>query len=80
MATPPYVPCPRCGNNQPQKVSFTWWGGMLGPKLFSHVKCPQCQYTYNGKTGKPNSTAIAIYLVVGVLIGILAVVLIIAAL
>ena len=36
----------------------------MGPKLFSHVKCGSCGATYNGKTGQPNTTKVAIYLVV----------------
>ncbi len=33
-----YVPCPRCGGHA-NKVGMTWWGGVIGPKLFTHVKC-----------------------------------------
>jgi hypothetical protein len=53
-----------------KRVGFTWWGGMLGPKLFTHVKCAQCGQAYNGKTGRSNDTAIAIYLGVSCLIGV----------
>jgi len=74
-----YAPCPQCGCDQAQKASFTWWGGFLGPKLFNHVKCPKCGATFNGRTGKSNSTAIALYLVVGGVIGIVVMVLVIVA-
>lgn len=60
-----YAPCYACGQSNAQPVSFTWWGGLLGPKLFTHVKCQACGVAYNGKTGKSNSTAIAIYMAVG---------------
>ena len=63
------VPCPRCRQAVGMPVGFTWWGGVLGPKLFHHVRCPACQYEYNGKTGASNSTAITIYLIVGLIIG-----------
>jgi hypothetical protein len=43
--------CPKCNATSASKVSFTWWGGALGPKLFSVVKCHQCGAQYNGKTG-----------------------------
>jgi uncharacterized protein (DUF983 family) len=43
---------------------MTWWGGALGPYLLTHVKCPECGMTYNGKTGQSNTTAIIIYSVV----------------
>lgn len=60
-----YAPCYACGQSNAQPVSFTWWGGILGPKLFTHVTCQACGVAYNGKTGKSNGTAIAIYLAVG---------------
>jgi len=68
MGASPYVPCPRCRMPSPQPVKFTWWGGLLGPKMLSHVKCQQCQLAYNGKTGQSNTTGIIIYsIVVGVI-------------
>lgn len=59
-----YEPCPKCGAADPQKVNFTWWGGVLGPKLMTHVKCESCGTKFNGKTGKDNTTYIAIYCVI----------------
>jgi hypothetical protein len=57
--------CPHCQSTlPPTPVSFTWWGGLLGPKLLNHAQCPQCGNAYNASTGKPNTTAIAIYMVV----------------
>jgi hypothetical protein len=57
--------CPHCQNEvEPSPVKFTWWGGVLGPKMFSHVACPQCRGRFNGKTGKSNNTAITIYVIV----------------
>ena len=55
------VPCPKCKSTDIEKVKFSWWGGILGPRLFNHVKCKKCGYTYNGKTGKDNTKAIFIY-------------------
>jgi len=74
-----HVPCPKCGFAQPVAVSFTWWGGVLGPKLFSHVKCPQCGCTYNGKTGRPNTGNIVAYSVIAFVIGIVLIVLLFSA-
>jgi hypothetical protein len=45
-------------------MSFTWWGGVIGPKVLTHVKCPRCGHAYNGKTGRDNTTGIVIYSVV----------------
>jgi hypothetical protein len=68
MSANGYVPCPRCRMPEPQPVKFTWWGGVLGPKMLSHVKCGQCGLAYNGKSGKSNTTGIVIYSVVGAVI------------
>lgn len=54
--------CPRCQSDvQPAPVKFTWWGGLLGPRLLSHVECPACRARFNGKTGQPNTTGIVVY-------------------
>ena len=51
--------CPHCQQDQhpPTPIGFTWWGGILGPKLLSHVQCPSCGGTFNSKTGQPNTTS-----------------------
>lgn len=64
----PYAPCPKCRATVGEKLKFTWWGGVLGPKILTHVKCNACGYKYNGKTGKDNTTGIVIYsVIVGVI-------------
>jgi transposase-like protein len=72
-----YAPCPLCSSSTAAPVGYSLWGGILGPKLLTHVKCSECGTTYNGKTGQSNATGIAVYLVVST---ILAFVLISAAL
>ena len=59
-----FAPCPKCGSRSATKPSFTWWGGVLGPKIIPVVKCDGCSHSYNGKTGGSNTAAIAIYMVV----------------
>jgi len=59
-----YVSCPNCGSDKIKKVNYTLWGGYLGPKLFTHVKCTDCNTKYNGKTGKSNTIPIVIYNVI----------------
>jgi len=61
--------CPKCNNDVlANPVGFTWWGGLIGSKIINHVQCPACSARFNGKTGKDNTGAIAIYMaVVGIL-------------
>lgn len=66
----PFAACPRCGSSTARRVSFTLWGGILGPALFTHVRCGACGCTYNGKTGRFNTLPITIYSIVGILLGI----------
>lgn len=65
-----YAECPSCKLRFAKLMSYTWWGGVVGPKLLTHVKCENCGTQYNGKTGRSNNTGIAIYTLVGlVLVG-----------
>lgn len=50
----PYRPCPRCGAYGAKRVMFTFWGSFYGPALFTHVRCLECGYGYNGRTGRSN--------------------------
>jgi hypothetical protein len=59
-----YVSCPRCMSPYPEEVKFTWWGGMLGPRLFDHVRCRTCALEYNGRTGQSNSAKIRTYVII----------------
>jgi uncharacterized protein (DUF983 family) len=59
-----YAPCPKCRSSAAERVKFTWWGGVLGPRLLTHVKCNSCGHKYNGKSGKDNTAGIAIYFAV----------------
>lgn len=66
-----FAPCYKCGCPFAKRVTFTWWGGLLGPKLFTHVTCVRCGTAYNGKTGRSNNTAIAIYVGIGTVVGLI---------
>lgn len=59
-----YAPCPQCRQTAAERIKFTWWGGILGPRILTHVKCQSCGKQYNGKTGKENTAGIAVYIVV----------------
>jgi hypothetical protein len=43
-------------------VRFTWWGGLLGPRLLHHVRCAACSAPYNAKTARSNTPGILLYL------------------
>jgi hypothetical protein len=63
-----FAPCPKCNNSAAERLKFTWWGGALGPKILTHVKCGACGMKYNGKTGRDNMIGIVIYsVIVGVI-------------
>lgn len=61
--------CPECGSRDYKKVSWTLWGGIIGPAMFSHVKCQDCRTTFNSKSGRSNQTAITVFLLVSLAIG-----------
>jgi hypothetical protein len=65
---PSAMKCPKCGASSASKVSFTWWGGLLGPRLFHVVKCNQCSTQYNGKTGGTLTKTIIFYQLAALLI------------
>jgi ribosomal protein S27E len=49
-----FVPCPKCAGRRAERVLFTFWGSFYMPALLTHVRCPDCGATYNGKTGGSN--------------------------
>jgi hypothetical protein len=61
MPNPYGLSCPRCQGVNVHKPTFTWWGGILGPKLFNHAVCNGCGFGFNAKTGKSNTNNIIIY-------------------
>lgn len=67
-----YAPCPSCKVSDAEPMSFTWWGGVIGPKLLTHVKCQGCGTAYNGATGHLNTVGIVVYSLValGLILGI----------
>jgi transposase-like protein len=56
--------CPKCNSLNVKPVSYTWWGGIIGPRILKHTKCNDCKFTYNRKTRQSNTTPIVIYSVV----------------
>ncbi len=56
--------CPVCGSQNVAPVTYTWWGGVIGPKILHHTKCKDCKHTYNRKTRQTNTKAIILYSVI----------------
>ena len=54
-------PCPFCSAEAAKKISVTWWGGLLGPRLFSVVRCLECGRSFNGKKGTSLTAVIVTY-------------------
>lgn len=61
-----FAPCPNCRQEQASRVGFTWWGGLIGPRILNVVRCLGCGTQYNGKTGGTLTTGIVIYTCVAV--------------
>lgn len=70
---PKWKPCPRCRARGAKRVLWTPWGSFYGPALFHHVRCPDCGYAYNGRTGGSNLVP-AIVLFTVPLLGILGII------
>jgi hypothetical protein len=65
---PDVAPCPKCQARTASKVGYTWWGGALGPRMFSVVKCQSCGQQYKGKTGAKLTTTIIVYQLIVVVV------------
>src|SRR5207237_381302 len=64
-----YADCPNCdAPGDAALMPWTLWGGFVGPWLLTHVRCNRCGACYNGKSGKYNTTAIVLYIVIPIII------------
>ena len=63
-------PCPYCNALTPQKLGFTWWGGMIGAPMLGIWRCGNCHKSYRPTSGQPATLAISMYLTVSVIIGL----------
>jgi hypothetical protein len=59
-----YAPCPRCGGTHAERVTWTIWGSFYGPAMLNHVQCAGCGYRYNGRSGRSNALAAAVFVMV----------------
>lgn len=60
--------CPRCASPHVERPNFTWWGGIVGPRIMGILKCKYCSYEFVGKTGKEATQAKRIYLFGAILV------------
>ncbi len=71
-STAGYLACPKCRCTDVEKVRWTPWGSFFGPALFNHVRCTECGYAYNGKTGGSNLIPAIFFVVIPlILIGLI---------
>ena len=66
-----YQPCPGCGSGPVEDPKFTWWGGLIGHRILGIHKCRACRKWWVKKTGQPGGTRVMIYVVAGVVVGLL---------
>jgi hypothetical protein len=67
--------CPECNSTDLKKPRWTWWGGVIGPRLMNHTVCRNCGFGFNAKTRKSNKTTISLYIGISLLAGALIVLL-----
>jgi len=53
--------CPQCSASPAKEIKYTWWGGLLGPKMMHLHKCQSCGFQFNAQTGKATKNAIIAY-------------------
>lgn len=53
--------CPQCSGTNTKEVKYTWWGGVLAPKMMNLQKCEACGYLFNRSTRKSVKNAIIAY-------------------
>jgi len=63
-----YAPCPRCGCTDATRVVWTPWGSFYGPAMFNHVRCRDCGYAYNGRSGRSNLIPAIIFVTIPLLL------------
>jgi LSD1 subclass zinc finger protein len=63
-----YKPCPQCGAGGATRVIWTPWGSFYGPALFTHVRCPECGFGYNGNSGRSNLIPAIIFVTIPALL------------
>jgi uncharacterized protein (DUF983 family) len=71
LARGEWADCPQCGANEATRVHWTFWGGMIGPAIINTVRCGRCSTSYNGVHGDYNTSRIAIYMVVSIVLGLI---------
>lgn len=64
--------CPFCESEHVKRVNYTFWGGVIGPRIFNLHRCEDCNAQYNAKTGQRLAPMkIALYLAGVVVITVL---------
>jgi hypothetical protein len=56
--------CPHCGSHQLKDPTYTFWGGVLGPRLLRHRVCSACGFGFDRETGRDNRGRIVAYVLI----------------
>ncbi|MBS1720976.1 MAG: hypothetical protein JST35_11065 [Armatimonadetes bacterium] len=60
--------CPSCQSPNVTAVKYTWWGGVIGPKMLNLHKCNNCKMNFNAKTRQNANTGILLYTVISTVV------------
>ena len=63
--------CRGCGGGPLEEPGFTWWGGLVGHKILGVEQCKRCNKWWVKSTGQPGDTRVAVYMITGIVLGIL---------
>ena len=44
--------CPKCNSVSIEKITWTWWGGIIGAWIMNQARCKDCKTKFNRDTGK----------------------------
>ena len=60
------MPCPRCRQVGANIRTWSWWGGLIGPKIMKQATCMFRKQDFNYQTGKPiTGQTILLYMLAG---------------
>lgn len=62
--------CPQCNSANTKEVKYTWWGGIVGPKMMNLQHCNACGFQFNRATRKSTRNAVIAYNLVALVLAL----------